>query len=158
LRASAPAQLLAPSDRLEVRQTCLPLGVAIETAQGNPLSDKGIWALDGNGPNGVKKLADLTGVFAEQCYRAKPSKERPFRNDLGSGARFGNDGLDLPASTSIIAVEIDDYEIITIDVAPPLDPASASPAVLALAMSRALPTTSTLRTWTRRAPTLEQVR
>ena len=79
-------------DQIEVRQSRLPLGTALEVHDRNRLSDGGTWTLTPISA-GLVKLADVTDVFPMRRYRAKPPKETPFQDGLAAGARFGGAGL-----------------------------------------------------------------
>jgi hypothetical protein len=106
LRAAAGKEL-APLDEIEVRQARLPFGTRIEVLDGSPLSDAGVWTLSGDASTSVRKLSDLSDVFPERRFAKKPSKERPFRGNLASGARFGRDDWDIPQG---IMVDLAEFE------------------------------------------------
>src|SRR6185369_8990579 len=79
---SAP---LAPRDEIEVRQSRLPFDTRVETMEGNPLTDAGVWTLTCTSTSGIVKLFDVTEPFPERRFLARPSKERPFRSGLRAG-------------------------------------------------------------------------
>lgn len=94
---------LAPPDEIEVRQSRLPFDTPIETLEGNPLSDAGLWTLTVTSASGIVKLFDLTAVFPERRFLAHPSKERPFRSGLHCGAHLARPDWDISA----VAINVD---------------------------------------------------
>ncbi|HEY0985698.1 MAG TPA: DUF6603 domain-containing protein, partial [Kofleriaceae bacterium] len=147
---------IAPRDELEVRQSRLPFNTALETMEGNPLSDAGVWTLSCTSASGITKLADLTDVFPERRFLAEPSKERPFRSGLLCGARLGRADWDI--SSVAIAVDSTATDDVVIDggmtvagavALPPLTPADT--------VANALPMIAPARAFTRGGATLELV-
>jgi hypothetical protein len=156
LRSGVTAPL-APRDELEVRQSRLPFDTRVETMEGNPLFDPGVWTLTCTSASGIAKLADVTEVFPERRFLAQPSKERPFRGGLTCGARLGRTDWDI--STVAIAVDSTATDDIVVDGGIPVPGAVAlPPPAAAAAIAIALPATAAARAFTRGAATLEVVR
>jgi hypothetical protein len=144
---SAP---LAPRDEIEVRQSRLPFGTAIETMEGNPLTDAGVWTLTCSSGSGVVKLFDVTETFPERCFLAKPSKDRPFRGALTAGAHLARADWDVSAVAIAVAGTATDDVVVDGGAAVPGAVPLAPPAVHAAAAG-ALPATSRLRAFSRAA-------
>ena len=72
---------LDPRDQIDIRQTRLPLGIALEMHDANQLSDPGAWTLQ-PATGGLRKISDLTDVFPTRRYLQRPPKETPFRGGL----------------------------------------------------------------------------
>ena len=140
---------LDPRDQIDIRQTRLPLGVALEVHDANRLSDPGAWTLQ-PATGGLRKVSDITDVFPTRRYLQRPPKETPFRGGLVAGARVGGHGWSVRAD---LAVESD--ESITEDLV--LDSLPVRPKRLPLnvfvpivdAVLVAAPTRSIERKWTR---------
>ena len=148
---SAP---LAPRDEVEVRQSRLPFGTRIETMEGNPLTDAGVWTLTTISGGSITKLADLTEVFPERRFLTHPSKERPFRGGLTCGARLGRADWDI--SSVAIAVDPTGTDDVVVDSGATVAGAvTLPPPTAADAVAVALPTTASARAFTRGAALLE---
>ncbi|MFI6272793.1 DUF6603 domain-containing protein [Micromonospora zamorensis] len=139
---------LAPRDEVEVRQSRLPFGTRIETMEGSPLTDAGVWTLTTTSTGSITKLADLIDVFPEQRFLAVPSKERPFRGGLVCGARLGRADWEVPAAA--IAVDSTATDDVVIDGDTTVTgPVTLPPLTAAQTVSVALPTTARARAFTR---------
>lgn len=139
---------IAPRDELEVRQSSLPFATPLEVFEGNPLSDPGVWTLTCTGASGLAKLSDVSDVFPERRFVAEPSKERPFRGGLTSGARLGR--ADWDVSTVAIAVDSTATDDVVVDGGTTVTGAVALPPVRAAdAVTSALPTTAAARAFDR---------
>jgi hypothetical protein len=139
---------LAPRDEVEVRQSRLPFGTRIETMEGNPLSDAGVWTLTTTSSGSIVKLDDLTDVFPEQRFLTSPSKERPFRAGLVCGARLGRRDWDI--STAAIGVDSTATDDVVIDGGTTVTgPVTLPPLTAAQTVSVALPTRAPARAFTR---------
>jgi hypothetical protein len=130
---------LAPRDLIEVRQSRLPFGTPLEVLDGHPLADPGEWTLAADSTSQVEQLADLHELYPERRFLRHPSKERPFRAGLKSGARFGNDSWEVPAA---IGVDLVAYEEEVVDAQ----------------LAASLPKLAKSRTLTRAKVILEKVR
>lgn len=150
---SAP---LAPSDEIEVRQSRLPFGTRVETYEGNPLSDAGVWLLTTSSLSGLVKLGEVTEVFPERRFLARPSTERPFRGGLVCGARLARTDWDVPAVA--VAVDSTETDDVVVDGGVTVAGAVGLPVpTLADAVLGALPTASRVRAFPRGAAILEAV-
>ncbi|GAA3349595.1 hypothetical protein GCM10020358_72330 [Amorphoplanes nipponensis] len=145
LRTGASA--LAPRDEVEVRQSKLPFGTRIETMEGNPLTDAGIWTLTTTSTGSITRLNDLTDVFPEQRFLAVPSKERPFRNGLVCGARLGRADWEVPAAAVAIDSTATDDLVIDGDTTVS-GPVTLPPLTAAQTVSVALPALAPARAFT----------
>ncbi|MCU0680745.1 MAG: hypothetical protein MUF34_00515, partial [Polyangiaceae bacterium] len=85
LRPGSGEAALFPRDRLELRQTRLPLRVPVDASERNRLSDPGTWDVVLLG-GGVEE-SSLTDTFPVQRYRRQKTDE-PYRGGLRSGARY----------------------------------------------------------------------
>jgi hypothetical protein len=149
--------VLDPRDRIDVRQTRLPLGVPIEVHDANLLSDPGVWTLR-PGSGSVEKIADLTDVFPTRRYLQRPPKEAPFRGDLIAGARLATDRWTIDAALAVGSEEdtTEDLVLDSLAVPPRRIPAPFRVALLD-AMLVAAPAQAPQRKWTRHALRLEAV-
>jgi hypothetical protein len=150
-------EALDPRDQIDIRQTRLPLGIALEVHDANRLSDPGAWTLQA-ATGGLAKISDLTDVFPTRRYLQKPPKETPFRGGLACGARVGGQGWSFRAD---LAVESDESttEDLVLD-SLPVPPHRVKRGVrvqLTDAVLVAAPTESPERKWTRHALVLETV-
>ncbi len=157
LRAGAN-DALAPRDQIDVRQSQLPLGIALEVYDASGLSDAGTWRLVGT--NGVAKLEDLTDVFPTRRYLRKPPKETPFRGGLVCGARFGSTAWSVAPGAAVASDEsLTEDRVMDSLMAPPPQPAPHTPLNIGLHFAEALqfagPTRASERKWTRHAMVLE---
>jgi len=145
-------------DQIDIRQTRLPLGIALEVHDANQLSDPGAWTLQ-PATGELRKVSDLTDVFPTRRYLKRPPKETPFRGGLASGARVAGHGWSFRAD---LAIESD--ESLTEDLV--LDSLPVRPKRMPLhvfvpmddAVLLAAPTRSIERKWTRHELRLEDVR
>ena len=128
---------LDPRDQIDVRQTQLPLGIALEVYDASGLSDAGAWRLVGTG--GVAKLSDLTDVFPTRRYLRKPPKEQPFRGGLASGARFGSTAWSVPAGAVASDESLTEDRVLDSLTVPPPQPATGHPLNVALPLRRGDP-------------------
>jgi len=148
---------LDPRDQIDIRQTRLPLGIALEVHDANRLSDAGVWTL-APASGGLAKVSDLTDVFPTRRYLQKPPKETPFRGGLVSGARVGGQGWTVPTT---LAIESDESltEDLVLD-SLPVPPQRVRPDLrvhLVDAIRVAVATQSPERKWTRHTMKLEEV-
>lgn len=148
---------LDPRDQIDVRQTRLPLGIALEVHDANRLSDPGVWTL-APASGGLAKLADLTDVFPTRRYLKKPPKETPFRGGLVSGARVGGQGWTVPTTLAIESDEslTEDLVLDSLPVAPQRVPPDLR-VHLVDAIRVAAPAQSPERKWTRHTMKLDEV-
>jgi hypothetical protein len=158
LRAGA-GDALAPRDQIDVRQSQLPLGIALEACDASGLSDAGTWHLVGTG--GIAKLDDLTDVFPTRRYLRKPPKETPFRGGLACGARFGSISWSVPPGAAVASDEsLTEDKVMDSLMERPPQPAPNTPLPVGLHFAEALqfaaPTRATERKWTRHAVVLEK--
>ena len=148
---------LDPRDQIDVRQTQLPLGIALEVYDANGLSDAGAWRLVGTG--GVAKMSDLTDVFPTRRYLRKPPKDQPFRGGLASGARFGSTAWSVPAGAVASDESLTEDRVLDSLMVPPPQPATGHPLNVGLDFAEAIliaaPTRAVERKWTRHAVALE---
>ena len=151
---------LDPRDQIDVRQTQLPLGTALEVYDASGLSDPGAWRLVGTG--GVAKLTDLTDVFPTRRYLRKPPKEQPFRSGLTSGARFGSTAWSVPAGAVASDESLTEDRVLDSLTVPPPQPATGHPLNVGVHLAEAIliaaPSRAPERKWTRHAVVLETVR
>jgi hypothetical protein len=87
LRAGAVSVL--PTDKLELRQTLLPLGTRVERSERRVLTDPGVWTLLGAG---IAQTGTPTDVFPSNRYLAKVEKGKEFSPPLPVGGQFSADG------------------------------------------------------------------
>jgi hypothetical protein len=156
LRASS-TDALDPRDQIDIRQTRLPLGIALEVHDANRLSDPGAWTLK-PASGGLAKISDLTDVFPTRRYLQKPPKETPFRGGLVSGTRVGGQGWNAPTALAIVSDESLTEDLVLDSL--PLPPQRVTPVIrvhLVDAIRVAVPTQSPERKWTRHAMRLEAV-
>ena len=148
---------LDPRDQIDVRQTQLPLGIALEVYDANSLSDAGAWRLVGTG--GVAKMSDLTDVFPTRRYLRKPPKDQPFRGGLASGARFGSTAWSVPAGAVASDESLTEDRVLDSLMVPPPQPATGNPFNVGLHFAEAIliaaPTRAVERKWTRHAVVME---
>jgi hypothetical protein len=149
--------VLDPRDQIELRQTVLPLGTAIEVNDRNALSDAGTWTLTPT-TGTVVKIADVKDVFPTRRYRAKPPKDAPFQPDLACGAVFGNTGWDARRELAISSDE-DATDDLVLDSLPVPPKRVRVPARVRLddAVLLASPTAFPDRKWTRHDVVLQAV-
>lgn len=148
--------VLDPRDRIDVRQTRLPLGVYIEANDANALGDAGVWTLQP--ADDLRKVADLTDVFPTRRYLTRPPKETPFRNGLVSGARLAGREWTVDESRAIASDE-DATEDLVLDSLPIRPRRAKLPVRVALdaAVLVASPARAPLRRWTRHGVELKAV-
>jgi hypothetical protein len=156
LRAAAQ-DALDPRDEIDIRQSVLPLGVAVEVNDANPLADGGTWTLRPTSP-ALARISDLKAAFPTRRYLERPPKETPFRGDLGSGIRVGGKGWTFRASLAVDSDEelTDDLVLDSL----PQPPRHEPPRVrvpFPKAILQAAPAQSAERRWTRHAIRLETV-
>ena len=148
---------LDPRDQIDVRQSQLPLGIALEVYDAHGLSDAGTWQLVGTG--GVAKMSDLTDVFPTRRYLRKPPKDQPFRGGLASGARFGSTAWSVPAGAVASDESLTEDRVLDSLMVPPPQPATGHPLNVGLHFAEAIliaaPTRAVERKWTRHAVVLE---
>jgi len=156
LRAGSEGAIDA-RDQIEVRQTRLPLGTALEVHDRNRLSDGGTWSLTPISA-GLVKLADVNDVFPMRRYRAKPPKETPFKDGLAAGARFGGAGWDT-RTTLAVGSDEDATDDLVLDSLPVPPRRARIPVRVAMidALGIAAPTRAVERKWTRHGIVLESV-
>jgi hypothetical protein len=159
LRAGAD-DALAPRDQIDVRQSQLPLGIALEVYDASGLSDAGTWRLTGT--SGIAKMDDLTDVFPTRRYLRKPPKETPFRGGLVCGARFGSTVWSVPPGLAVKSDEsLTEDKVLDSLMVPPPQPAPHTPLNVGIhfdeAMQFAAPTRAPERKWTRHVAVLEAV-
>ena len=151
---------LDPRDQIDVRQTQLPLGIALEVYDANGLSDAGTWRLVGTG--GVAKMSDLTDVFPTRRYLRKPPKDQPFRGGLASGARFGSTAWSVPAGAVASDESLTEDRVLDSLMVPPPQPATGHPLNVGVHFAEAIliaaPTRAAERKWTRHVVALEATR
>jgi hypothetical protein len=149
--------VLDPRDQIDLRQTRLPLNIALEVHEANDLADPGAWALRPVSA-GLTKVSDLTDVFPTRRYLKRPPKETPFRGGLVSGARLGATDWTLNRDLAIASDE-DVTEDLVLDSLPAPPQRIRVPARVRVeeAIRVAAPVRSQERKWTRHALVLEAV-
>jgi hypothetical protein len=156
LRGSSE-ELLDPRDQIEIRQTRLPLGIALEVHDANELADPGTWSLRSTSP-GVRKLADLTDAFPTRRYLKRPPKETPFRGGITSGARLGATDWTLNRSLAMPSDEQTTEDLVLDSLpAPPTRQRVPVRVRIEQAVLDAAPARSPQRKWTRHALLLRVV-
>jgi hypothetical protein len=150
-------ELLDPRDRVEVRQTALPFGTAIEVHDRNRLSDGGTWTLT-PATGAVLKIEDVRDVFPMRRYRKSPPKETPFQSGLACGAVFGNPGWDARRELAVSSDEAATDDLV-LDSLPTPPKRVKVPVRVPLedALLHASPTRFSERRWTRHDVVLEAV-
>jgi hypothetical protein len=148
--------VIDPRDRIDVRQSRLPLGVAIERNDANELSDAGVWALVPSAS--LRKEVDLTDVFPTRRYLQRPPKETPFRSGLVCGARLAGTPWTFAASAAVASDE-DATEDLVLDSLPVRPRRVKLPVLVALgdAVLVASPSRAPSRRWSRHPIELEAV-
>jgi hypothetical protein len=149
--------VLDPRDQVDVRQTRLPLGVALEVHDANELADRGAWTLR-PASAGLDKIADLTDVFPTRRYLRKPPKEAPFRGGLVSGVRLGSRNWTLNRDLAVPSDE-DVTEDLVLDSLPAPPTRTRVPVRVRVedAIRFAAPVQAQERKWTRHPLRLEAV-
>jgi hypothetical protein len=150
-------EAIDPRDQIDVRQSRLPLGVALEVHDANQLADRGVWTLRA-ATGGLAKLSDLTDVFPTRRYLRKPPKEAPFRGGLVCGARVGGVGWNFAATLAVESDESSTEDLVLDSL--PIPPPRATVDIRVLfvdAIRVAAPARSPERKWTRHALLLETI-
>jgi hypothetical protein len=148
--------VIDPRDRIDVRQSRLPLGVAIDRNDANDLSDAGVWTLVPAA--GLRKETDLTDVFPTRRYLRRPPKETPFRSGLLCGARLAGTPWTFTASAAVASDE-EATEDLVLDSLPVRPRRVRLPVLVAIgdAVLVASPSRAPSRRWSRHAIGLEAV-
>jgi hypothetical protein len=148
--------VIDPRDRIDVRPSRLPLGVAIDRNDANDLSDAGVWTLVPAA--GLRKETDLTDVFPTRRYLRRPPKETPFRSGLLCGARLAGTPWTFTASAAVASDE-EATEDLVLDSLPVRPRRVRLPVLVAIgdAVLVASPSRAPSRRWSRHAIGLEAV-
>jgi len=154
---SGAEELLDPRDRIDIRQSRLPLGISLEVHDANELADRGAWSLR-PASAGLDKLADLTDAFPTRRYLKQPPKQTPFRGNLVCGARLGSTQWTLDRRLAVASDE-DTTEDLVLDSLPAPPTRQRVPLRMRIedAVRVAAPAQAPERKWTRHAFLLKAV-